>query len=82
MKKALLIGINYFDQKGELNGCINDIVDMKKLCIQLGYEEIIMMHDQKKLTPDTDSISDTNIPFQLFPNKKNIKMDYKWIKNK
>lgn len=79
MKKALLIGINYFGQEGELNGCINDIVDMKKLCIQLGYNEIIMMHDQKKLTPDTDSILDTNIPFSLFPNKKNILSALKWI---
>ena len=30
-KKALLIGINYFGQSGELRGCINDVNNIKNL---------------------------------------------------
>jgi hypothetical protein len=31
MKKALLIGINYRGLDGELNGCINDVEQMKNI---------------------------------------------------
>lgn len=50
-KRALLIGINYYKTSGELRGCINDIMNVKKLLVEhLGYEEknIVMMKD----TPD------------------------------
>ena len=30
MKYALLIGINYKNTTNELNGCINDVMNMKK----------------------------------------------------
>jgi hypothetical protein len=32
-KKALLIGINYFGQNGELRGCINDVQNIKKFLV-------------------------------------------------
>ena len=32
-KKALLIGINYFRQQGELKGCINDVQNVRKFLI-------------------------------------------------
>ena len=38
-KKALLIGINYFGQSRELNGCVNDVANMKKLILTRGYKE-------------------------------------------
>lgn len=31
LKKALLIGINYKNTKGELRGCVNDVNDLKKM---------------------------------------------------
>ena len=34
VKKALLIGINYKDSEYELNGCINDVTDIKKILIE------------------------------------------------
>ena len=32
-KKALLVGINYFHQQGELKGCINDALNVRKFLI-------------------------------------------------
>lgn len=32
-KKALLIGVNYFHQTGELKGCINDALNVQKFLI-------------------------------------------------
>ena len=38
-KKALLIGINYFGQPGQLKGCINDVTTVKKLIMARGFPE-------------------------------------------
>ena len=39
-KRALLIGINYVGQKGELSGCHNDVLNMKEYLIEvLGFKE-------------------------------------------
>lgn len=48
MSYALLVGINYVGQQGELNGCINDTQDIQKLLVEkLNFKEdqIIMLHD-------------------------------------
>jgi hypothetical protein len=34
MKKALLVGINYLGTSSQLNGCINDVVNMKAILIE------------------------------------------------
>jgi len=48
-KKALLIGINYFDSpENKLNGCINDIINMRNILIDAyGYnaENIVLLRD-------------------------------------
>merc|ERR1711902_157696 len=36
-KKALLIGINYFGQSGELRGCINDVNNIRSLLYSRGF---------------------------------------------
>lgn len=49
-KKALLIGINYFGQRGELNGCINDVRNVKNLIMGRGFHEsdmVILTDDQR-----------------------------------
>ena len=33
-KKALLIGINYFGTKHQLNGCINDAMNLREYLVQ------------------------------------------------
>lgn len=36
-KKALFIGINYIGQQGELNGCHNDVIQMKQFLESQGF---------------------------------------------
>jgi len=66
MKLALIIGITYKGQKGELSGCINDATAMRKFLLDhMGFkaEEITVM---------TDDESD-----KLMPTARNI-MDHPW----
>ena len=61
VKKALLIGINYFKTEYELSSCISDTENLKNFLIHNKYftsEEIITMTDQMKDT--------------LYPTKANI----------
>ena len=32
VRRAVLIGINYVGQQGELSGCHNDVLNIKKVC--------------------------------------------------
>eukprot|EP01101_Sappina_pedata_P005141 TRINITY_DN22_c0_g1_i6.p1 TRINITY_DN22_c0_g1~~TRINITY_DN22_c0_g1_i6.p1 ORF type:complete len:218 (+),score=67.17 TRINITY_DN22_c0_g1_i6:49-702(+) len=36
-RRALLVGINYYKQQGELRGCINDVKNLKNFLIQNGF---------------------------------------------
>lgn len=50
-KHALLVGINYFGQRGELNGCINNVNSIKEVLIsKFGYLEdnITMLTDDQE----------------------------------
>ena len=50
-RKALLIGINYFHQRGELRGCINDVKNMSTyLNSYFGYkrEDMVNLTDDQK----------------------------------
>lgn len=50
-KHALLVGINYFGQDGELAGCINDVINIKDMLIsKFGYsaDNIIMLTDDQE----------------------------------
>ena len=38
-KKSLLIGINYIGQSAQLNGCINDVKNVKELIVSKGFFE-------------------------------------------
>ena len=49
-KKALLIGINYFGQSGELRGCINDVNNIKRLIQSRGFSDDY--HSMRILTDD------------------------------
>lgn len=58
-KLALLIGINYRGQDGELNGCINDVNNMRKMLIDnFGYksENITMLTDDTEKKPTAINI--------------------------
>jgi hypothetical protein len=50
-RKALLIGINYFGQKGQLRGCINDVKNMSNyLNENFGYarEDMVILTDDQQ----------------------------------
>ncbi|CDR88122.1 probable MCA1-Metacaspase [Sporisorium scitamineum] len=49
-RKALLIGINYFGQSGELRGCINDVRNVQNFLRQRGYKDddmVVLTDDQR-----------------------------------
>ena len=58
MKKALLIGINYIGQDAQLNGCVNDINNIKSLLInKWGYknENITLLLDNNASEANMES---------------------------
>lgn len=68
-RKALLIGINYFGQKGELFGCVNDVKYMSKyLNENFGYarEDMVILTDDQR-NPMSQ------------PTKKNILRAMHWL---
>ncbi|KAJ8592891.1 hypothetical protein M405DRAFT_642555 [Rhizopogon salebrosus TDB-379] len=68
-KKALCVGINYKGQRRELQGCINDVHNMKRfLTSHWGYRE----GDVVTL------IDDTNNPRQM-PTRRNILDAMRWL---
>jgi hypothetical protein len=50
-KRALLIGINYLGTSSALNGCINDVLDMKEFLTSRGYSDITLMTDETDIKP-------------------------------
>jgi len=61
MKYALLIGINYIGTDSELNGCINDILNMKQvLTTTYGFLEencvMLIENDERYLPPTKENI--------------------------
>lgn len=51
MKKALLVGINYTGTKFRLNGCINDVISVRKMLVDnMGFlkQNIVIMTDNHK----------------------------------
>jgi len=59
-KRAVLIGINYVGQQGELSGCQNDVLNMKDYLVDVhGFAEEnlnILMDDGVHLDPTKDNI--------------------------
>lgn len=66
LSKALLIGINYKDSNNELNGCINDINNIKNILItKYGFKKDYIL----VLTDDT----------KIKPTRKNIIKSFRWL---
>lgn len=60
MKKALLIGINYNNTNAKLNGCINDILQVKNMLEkQFGYSEFTILTDETPSKPTKTNIIDS-----------------------
>lgn len=70
-RKALLIGINYFGQDGELRGCINDVQNVKRFLIErYGYRR----EDMVILTDDQRDV-------MYHPTRENIINAMRWLVN-
>ncbi|KAF9938105.1 Ca(2+)-dependent cysteine protease [Mortierella alpina] len=68
-KRALFIGINYFRQRNELRGCINDVKNIKAFLIrQFGFRE-----------EDTISLTDDQRDPTRIPTKANIIAAMQWL---
>ncbi len=68
-RKALHVGINYFGQKGELRGCINDVKNVSTFLMETyGYkrEDMVLLTD------------DQNMPSGQ-PTKQNILRAMAWL---
>lgn len=68
LKKALLIGINYTGQSGELRGCINDVDNLQVMLLKHNYfnkDQMTIMTDHQK--------------GNLYPSKANIMQHLKDI---
>ncbi|KAI9278637.1 peptidase C14 [Phascolomyces articulosus] len=69
-KRALLIGINYFDTQHELKGCVNDVHNIKEFLTDLyGFQE----EDMRILTDDQ-----TDDPHKM-PTRVNILTSMQWL---
>ena len=59
-KRAVLIGINYVGQDGELSGCHNDVGNMKKYIMEVqGFQEediLVLMDDGYHIQPTKENI--------------------------
>ncbi|KAK3309367.1 metacaspase-1 [Chaetomium strumarium] len=68
-RKALLIGINYFNQQGELRGCINDVKNVASFLQERGgykREDMVILTDDQE-----DAINQ--------PTKANIIQAMQWL---
>jgi len=59
-KRALLVGINYYGQIGQLSGCINDVLNVKKyICNHHGFLEkhvLLLIDDGRHHKPTRENI--------------------------
>lgn len=57
-RKALLVGINYRGTSNELQGCINDVLQVKELLLKKGYtqNDIMLMTDDTSVKPTKNNI--------------------------
>ena len=69
-KKALLIGINYYGQRGELRGSINDVNNIKRLITSRGFIE-----DSAHMRILTDDHRNAT----LHPTRRNIIEGMHWL---
>jgi len=69
-RRALFIGINYYGEKNELKGCINDVINIKKFFkSHYQIDDIMVLTDNKRAEPDTNHS----------PTRKNIIGAFKWL---
>lgn len=72
-KKALIIGINYTGSENELNGCINDAVNVRDFLVNdRGFSD-----SSKDMVVMTDAPENEGTPF--WPSGENMLAAFKWL---
>ncbi|KUI59250.1 Metacaspase-1 [Cytospora mali] len=72
-KKALIIGINYFGSENELNGCINDAVNVREFLVNdRGFSD-----SSQDMVVMTDVPENEGTPF--WPSGENLLAAFKWL---
>eukprot|EP00992_Anisonema_acinus_P013844 TRINITY_DN8965_c0_g1_i1.p1 TRINITY_DN8965_c0_g1~~TRINITY_DN8965_c0_g1_i1.p1 ORF type:complete len:781 (+),score=151.26 TRINITY_DN8965_c0_g1_i1:53-2395(+) len=51
-RRALLVGINYVGQQGELRGCINDVLTMQEFLSARGFDDMRIMVDDPNVSSE------------------------------
>ena len=69
--KALFVGINYYGQKGQLSGCVNDVKTMQNLVRKQGlaggsYQEVVLVDDK-------------SFPNAKYPTKNEMLNAFRWL---
>jgi hypothetical protein len=65
-KKALLIGINYIGQTGELHGCCHDVTMMRTLLCNTGYDDVRILAEDRSIS-------------SVYPDARNIMDSIRWL---
>ena len=72
-KKALIIGINYFGTQNQLNGCINDAMNVRNFLVnERGFSP--SSHDMVIMT---DAPENQGTPF--WPDGRNMLAAFQWL---
>lgn len=72
-RKALLIGINYTGSNNQLNGCINDCMNVREFLVrERGFSP-----DPRDMVILTDDPRNRGTPF--FPTGANMMQAFKWL---
>lgn len=72
-KKALIIGINYTGTENELNGCINDAMNVREFLVNdRGFSD-----SSQDMVIMTDDPENQDTPF--WPNGENLLAAFKWL---
>jgi len=75
-KRAILIGINYVGQQGQLSGCHNDVKNIKKYLVETqGFNEsemLILMDDGKHHPPTRKNIVDAFMRITEYSNAGDV----------
>jgi hypothetical protein len=72
-RKALIIGINYFGSENELNGCINDAMNVKEFLVNdRGFSD--SSHDMVVMTDEPQ-----NQGTSFYPTVANLMSAFKWL---
>jgi metacaspase-1 len=57
MKKAVLFGLNYENSSSQLNGCINDTIEMQNILVdKFNYDEVELLSDHTNKKPTKENI--------------------------